>query len=47
MAGGREDAVQGDGFVMAFMEHSASIWKKWAMSSRSERFSSGAECYAL
>ena len=34
-------------FVTAFMEHWASIWKKWAMSSRSERFSSGAECYAL
>jgi hypothetical protein len=34
-------------FVTAFMEHSASIWKKRAMSSRSERFSSGAECYAL
>ena len=34
-------------FVMAFMEHSASIWKKRAMSSRSEGFSSGAECYAL
>ena len=34
-------------FVTAFMEHSASIWKKRAMSSRSEGFSSGAECYAL
>ena len=34
-------------FVTAFMEHWASIWKKWAMSSRSEGFSSGAECYAL
>ena len=34
-------------FVTAFMEHLASIWKKQAMSSRSEGFSSGAECYAL
>ena len=34
-------------FVTAFMEHWASIWKKWAMSSRSEEFSSGAECYVL
>ena len=34
-------------FVTAFMEHWASIWKKWAMSSRSEGFSSGVECYAL
>ena len=34
-------------FVTAFMEHWESIWKKSAMSSRSEGFSSGAECYAL
>ena len=34
-------------FVTAFMEHWASIWKKWAMSSRSEGFSSGVECNVL
>ena len=34
-------------FVTVFMEHSASIWKKQVISSRSEGFSSGAECYAL
>ena len=34
-------------FVTAFMERWESIWKKSAMSSRSEGFSSGAECYAL
>ena len=34
-------------FVTAFMEHWVSIWKKWAMSSRSEGFSSGVECYVL
>ena len=34
-------------FFTAFMEHWVSIWKKWAMSSRSEGFSSVAECYAL
>ena len=34
-------------FVTAFMEHWANIWKKSTMSSRSEGFSSGVECYAL
>ena len=34
-------------FVTAFMKHWASIWKKWAMSSRSEGFSSGVECNVL
>ena len=34
-------------FVTAFMERWESIWKKSAMSSRSEGFSSGVECYAL
>ena len=34
-------------FVTAFMEHWASIWKKWAMSSMSEGFSCGVECYVL
>lgn len=34
-------------FVTAFMEHWASVWKKWAMACRSEGKSSGRECYAL
>ena len=45
--GGREDAVQRDGLCHGIHGALAKYLKKWVMSSRSEGFSSGAECYVL